>query len=202
MQTDSSLLHYLNIHSAIDGQKIAKRLSRSINKETNTAKKLLQEYNIASSVVNDAHVAFSTGEILCLDSDFWQPTVSSSSKLPWSTQKEITSAYLLMKRTGEELSLLSEEAERVLMYCRQQKELLARQIHHTRSSKDQYSKGLISLLLRKLADVESYHSKAVATFAKVDGLLTSSETIPSTCSDYESDSDDDSDYIEEKYDLL
>ena len=153
-------------------------------------------------MVNDAHVAFSTGEIFSLDSDFWQPTVNSSSRLPWSTQKEITSAYLLMKRTGEELTLLREEVERVLMYCRQQKELLARKIHHTRSSKEQYSRGLISLLVQKLADVELYHSKAVATFAKVDGLLTSSETIPSTCRDYESDSGDDSDDIEEDYDVF
>ena len=42
----------------------------------------------------------------------------------------------------------------------------------------------------------------VATFAKVDGLLTSLDTIPSTCCDYESDSDDDSHIIEEEYDLL
>ena len=33
-------------------------------------------------------------------------------------------------------------------------------------------------------------------FAKVEELLMSSETIPGTCSDYESDIDDDSDNIE------
>ena len=49
---------------------------------------------------------------------------------------------------------------------------------YTRSSKEQYSKGLISLLVRKLADVELYHSKAVGTIVKVDGLLTYSETMP------------------------
>ena len=103
------------LHCVLDGQKIAKRLSSSINKETNTAKKLLHEYNVASSVVNDVHVAFSTNDILSLDSNFWQPTMSSSSKLPWGTQKEITSAYLLIKRTGEELSLLRKEVQRVLV---------------------------------------------------------------------------------------
>ena len=124
------------LHCALDGQKIAKRLSSHINKETNTAKKLLQEYNVATSVVNDSHVAVSTDEVLSPDSDFWQPAVSTSSKLPWRTQKEIMSAYSLMKRAGEELSLLSEEVQRVLAYCRQQKELIARQVRHTRSNKD------------------------------------------------------------------
>ena len=128
-------------------QKISKWLLRNISKETNTAKKLLQEYNTATSMVNNVSVAFSIGKILSPDSYFWQPTVSSSSKLPWSTQKETTAAYLLMKHPEEQLSLLSEEVQKVLVHCKQQKDLIAMELHHIRSSKDKCSKGLISLLL-------------------------------------------------------
>ena len=133
-------------------------------------------------------------------SQLWAPVPSC----PGGPRRRL-STYSPMKHAGEELSLLSEEVQRVLAYCRQQKELIARQVRHTRSNKDQYSKGLISLLLQKLGDVESYHSKAETTFAKVDRLLPSSETVPNTCTcrEYDSDSsDEDGDDTEDEYDLL
>lgn len=190
----------------IDGQKIAKRLSVNITKETRTAKKLLQEYNTAASAVNDAHIPINVEEALLPDSDFWQTVaIPSSSVLSWSTKKDITSAYLLKKRCEEELCLLKEEMLNVLVYCRQFKELLNNLIDNTRSNEDQYSKGLASLLLKKLEDVRHYHSTAEATFTKVEGLLLSTETISN--SDNESvssdeDEDTDSDSSEDLYDRM
>ena len=120
-------LYYVSSFVSIDGQKIAKRLSVNITKETRTAKKLLQEYNTAASTVNDAHIPICLEEALLPDSDFWQTVhvaMPGSSALSWSTKKDITSAYLLKKRSEEELCLLKEEMQNVLVYCRQFKELL------------------------------------------------------------------------------
>ena len=177
----------------VDGQKIAKRLSVSITKETKTAKKLLQEYNAAASAINDAHVPICVEEALLPDSDFWQTVaMPSSSPLSWSTKKDITSAYLLKKRSEEELRLLKGEMQNVLVYCRQFEELLNNLIDNTRSSVDQYSKGLASLLLKKLEDVRLYHSTAEATFTKVEGLLPSTESSDNESESSDEDTDSDS----------
>ena len=88
------LLYYVLSFVSIDGQKIAKRLSVNITKETRTAKKLLQEYNTAASTVNDAHIPICLEEALLPDSDFWQTVhvaMPGSSALSWSTKKDITS---------------------------------------------------------------------------------------------------------------
>ena len=183
----------------IDGQKIAKRLSANITKETSTAKKLLQEYNAAASVVKEAHIPICVEEVLLPDSDFWQPAVPSSSPLSWNTQKDITSAYLLKKRCDEELCLLQEEMQNVLLYCRQFEELLNNLIDNTQSNEDQYSRGLASLFLKKLKDVRLYHSAAEATFVKVDGVLLSTETISN--SDNESDTSDEDTECDSSEDL-
>ena len=130
----------------IDGQKIAKRLSASITKETSTARKLLEEYNVAAAQVKETYIPLTEDEVL----NSWQPAVESS-KLPWNTNKDITSAYLLMQRTEEELRLLKEEMQNVLTYCRQSKEAVTRQIDLIQSDEEQYSN---TLLLSKLEDIE------------------------------------------------
>ena len=82
-----AIIHCIITIVYIDGQKIAKRLSANITKETSTAKKLLQEYNAAASVVKEAHIPICVEEVLLPDSDFWQPAVPSSSPLSWNTKK-------------------------------------------------------------------------------------------------------------------
>ena len=96
-----------------DGQTIAKRLSTSISKETKHAVKLVEEYNTTASLVTDSYIPVNIDEALDPDSDFWQPDVTSS-RITWKTQKHITSAYLLIKRTEEELGLFSRKCRMFL----------------------------------------------------------------------------------------
>ena len=54
----------------LDGQKIAKRLATNIAKETKTVKKLLEDYNIASSVVTASFTPHTLNYILSPESNF------------------------------------------------------------------------------------------------------------------------------------
>lgn len=114
-----SQFYWIHICCCVDGQKIAKRLAASITKETNTAKKLLEDYNIASSVVSVMYSLHYRWHPVP-DSNFWQSlTVRNHCKeVPWNTQKDIMNAYIFIKRTEEELRLL-DEVKSVLLYATQ-----------------------------------------------------------------------------------
>ena len=117
---------------------------------------------------------------------------------------------ILIKRTEEELSLLSEEMENVLLYCIQRKGCLLHQLDSIKNNESQYTNGITSLLHRLLWEVELYHSRAAATFAKLDirHASSSDDVLSSTNpeSDISSDEDSDSDTFDEsdedKCDLL
>ena len=195
----------------LDGQKIAKRLAINIAKETKTVKKLLEDYNIASSVVTASFTPHTLSDILSPESNFWQGlTFSTHCKdIPWNVQKDIMSAYVLIKRTEEELSLLNEEMENVLSYCIQHKECILHQLDGIKNNESQYTNGIISLLHKLLWEVELYHSKAMATFAKLDihhsssvNVLSSTNPESDISSDEESESDTFDESDEEECDLL
>ena len=182
-----------------DGQTIAKRLSTSISKETKHAVKLVEEYNTTASLVTDSYIPVNVDEALDPDSDFWQPDVTSSS-ITWKTQKHITSAYLLIKRTEEELSLLQQEMQNVLAYCHRRKDVINWQIGIIQDKDELYSKGLKCLLLKMLQSVEQYHCTAKATF---DSVLSKNDAVLSSemnhSIDSESESDEDCDSFEGEY---
>ena len=121
--------------------KIAKRLTTNIAKETKTVKKLLEDYNIAFSVVTASFTPHTLSDILSPESNFWQGLTFSThcKEIPWNVQKDIMSTYVLIKRTDEELSLLNEEMENVLSYCIQRKEC----IHQLDSIKNNESQCII-----------------------------------------------------------
>ena len=176
----------LSIIIILDGQKIAKRLSANISKETKSIRKLVDEYNSIATSTNDSHIPVNMSDAMALDSAFYCP-FTDTSKLPWNKQKDIISAYLLVKRSEEELVLLQTEMQNVLAYCTQCKEKISQQINNTRAKEDQYSRGMTALLSRLFSDVDIYHAKVKATFATMDCLST--ETV--VCSDNDTDSSDD-----------
>lgn len=98
------------------------------------------------------------------------------------------SSYLMIKRTEEELHLLSEEVQNVLSYCKERKTVIHQQLNAAMNTKEQYTKGLTALFQRMLEDVKLYECKVKAIFAKVDAI----SSPEATCN-----SDDDSDTSED-----
>ena len=184
-------LHWLLL---IDGQKIAKRLSTSITKETTLARKLLSDYNTLTGSSTKVTLA----EVLSLDADFWKnPQLSTgvSSDISWSTKKDIIQAYLLVKRSEEELLLLSEEKENVLSYWSDQKKAIEQQLATTTESFTQYTLGSRALLQKRLSEIDLMYSTASVLFTcfSVDhdsGITTADESWSPYDSDLESLSDD------------
>ena len=119
------------------------------------------------------------------------------------------SAYILIKCTEEELSLLTEEMENVLSHCIQRKECIIHQLDSIKNNESQYTNGIISLLHKLLWEVELYHPRAMATFAKLDihhlssvNVLSSTNPESDISSDENSESDTFDESDEEECDLL
>ena len=62
----------MNSFFFLDGQKIAKKLSISITKETKGVKCLLEEYLLIFDELQCDGPLPSLSEVLCLESDFWK----------------------------------------------------------------------------------------------------------------------------------
>ena len=158
----------------VDGQKIAKRLSTGITKETASVRKLLSDFNTTRSLVDDKSTPVTLGEVLSPDADFWQtplphaPHISLSCELSWNTKKDIIQAYLLIKRCEEELLLLSEEKQNVLSYWLYQKEAIQQQLATMTDLSSLYGLGSRALLQKYIYEIELLHSTAQALFSIAD----------------------------------
>jgi len=85
----------------LDGQKIAKKLSRGISKETNRARQLLDEYN-ATLQAQRCFAPVSVSGVLSLSSKFWQDgdvLQKGHEEVPFTIQKDIR--HLRIKRASE-----------------------------------------------------------------------------------------------------
>ena len=117
-----SILHLLS--TVVDGQKIAKKLSRQVTNETKRLRVLLEEYNICQLIVNSSSTQITLDEAL-------DPTVLSSKlgvhadTTVSKPHQDIIEAYLQMKCSNEEILLLEKEmANTIQFYAEQQKSLL------------------------------------------------------------------------------
>jgi hypothetical protein len=153
-----------------DGQKIANRLSNGIGKETNRARQLLDEYNAISSEITPSFPPLSLSDVLSPDSDIWtkHAQLEANSTVPSSLKKDITEAYLLMKRCEEELELLTAEMHNALEYWKKCIDCIKNSIDDAKAdSSSQYSRGVASLLQQHLWVIELTYSRAQAAFGDI-----------------------------------
>ena len=92
-------------------------------------------------------------------------------------KREVINAFLLIKRSEEDLNLLNAEMERVLQYYVQRKECI---VHELDTMKDEpqslYTSGVMALLHKLLWEVELHHSKAVTVFTQINSSVHTSST--------------------------
>jgi hypothetical protein len=148
-----------------DGQQIAKRLSKNISKETGTAHNILVDYNSVLSTVGKE--TCSLQEVLCPDAKFWEQSELSTMATTWDAKKYLIQAYLMLKRSVEELALLEKEKLNTLEYWSKLKTVINQYLLSFQPS-DKHSIGVIALLKTRLCDAEHIHSTCKAVFATLD----------------------------------
>ena len=152
-----------------DGQKIAKRLSAGVSKETNRARQLLSDYNAVSSEISPSFSPLLLSDVLSPDDDIWKQHEwhHTNSTVPSSLKKDITDSYLHMKRCEEEQKLLTAEMQNTLEYWSKRAVRVKQKIDAARCNSDQYSRGVTSLLQQHLWMIELTNSNAHAAFGTI-----------------------------------
>ena len=128
-----------------EGQKIAKKLSQQLSKETSSIKCLLDEYNgrCATSKAYDfltMSEALSKGVI----EGRLQGLGTSYSSIATGSKREIIDAYLMLTRVMEEIQMLQKEIENMLNYYSRREKCILLKL--TELSDDQHRRLLEELL--------------------------------------------------------
>ena len=184
---------YFNIH--VDGQKIAKKLSKQITKLTSTLKCLITDYNHLGKDIDENTV--SVQEVFNLDSTFWSCASAHGSKfstIPANTTHHIVQSYFLIQRCDEEISMLKEEMRCLLQYYSDKVSIITSAIAHLElEASSSFNKGAIALLNKLKWSCKFLLEKANMTF-KMEGPSENTSEIDCTSEiDWTSESSDSDD---------
>ena len=154
----------------LDGQKIAKKLSTQIAKESQKLKSLLPEYNVCRSVNGESTMslaeAFDTEKLLMVLPGRHRMSSSES-------RRQTIDAYIMLSRTNEEVTLLQSEIENFSLYYTAIRSVVTRLVADYSKDQTDFSRGAVSLLHNMLFKVEN--------------------TLKNCCSPLDTDFDSDSD---------
>ena len=188
----------MNSFFFLDGQKIAKKLSISITKETKGVKCLLEEYLLIFDELQcDVHSLLSL-KFFVLNQIFGKSThyqLSRQMQVFLGKSEEIAQAYLVTKRSNEELRILEVEMTAVIQYLFNRVMVIVGRLNELIfDCEDSYTRGAISLFKHLKLEAELHHQKAVTMFSKVINVssniqLTSTKTYEPLETSEESESD-------------
>ena len=147
--------HYSTIVMIIvfaDGQRIAKRVSSQINKETRKLKKLVIEYNKDSvlpemtmqTALNPDETNAETDVHVC----------ATHIQMDTKDRNDIIHAYLKKIRSSEEIAILKDEVKSSLDYFQEKQRCIKGCCTNLHANNDVYSRGAHNLLTHLLWKVE------------------------------------------------
>ena len=100
----------------IGGQKIAKKLSTQVSKETRVLKALLQEYNACQAILTGNYSGLTLMD--ALDSSTLAHILHPKLCAYTPGKQEIINAYLIMTRSIEEIEMLQSEMQNIIYFTR------------------------------------------------------------------------------------
>uniref|UniRef100_A0A1X7UAW0 CxC1-like cysteine cluster associated with KDZ transposases domain-containing protein n=1 Tax=Amphimedon queenslandica TaxID=400682 RepID=A0A1X7UAW0_AMPQE len=165
-----------------DGQKIAKKLSAQIKKETLSLKRLLEK-----------HKLYKYEDIINPNSDFWEPVdVMNVSAEVYKMRRSAIHNYLLLQRSEEELELLKQDMLNTLQYFKHKLELIKEnQVTIMSEPQTLYNSGLSCLLLKYEHKILLLYNKSKEAFAPIVPALPFFESALNIQVDTDSDDTDD-----------
>ena len=143
-----------------DGQKIAKKLSVQISKETNSIKALLPVHNSCQSILENS-------SLLLLDEALDPSKCCALLSMPHfsETKQQVIEAALMLKRSSEEIVMLREESQNTLQYYQPKQQVIAHVLESLGTKCDAYSRGAIELLQKMHSVVSKIHQECLQAFA-------------------------------------
>lgn len=173
-----------------DGQKIAKKLSVQISKETKNIKALLPVYNACQLVIGGG-ISVSMNEAL---DPFALSTVLHSKSSICKSKRELIDSYIMVKRSSEDILMLDIEMKNTIQYYENRKKTLLQLIASLSLREDPFGKGAVALLRKLCIEVDKQISECSELFAITDSgwpLIINQDESDSDLDSYSDESDDD-----------
>ncbi len=154
--------------SLSDGQKIAKKLSQQITKETLSMKCLLSDYNVlcATSMVYDSLTMAEVLSTGILEGRL-NGLGTSCSTVASGSKREIIDAFLIMQRSQEELVMLQQESQNVVLYYQQRQGHINAKLYALSLFDDKFSRGTIAMLKTLLGNTTNYLKEEEQLFSSL-----------------------------------
>ena len=116
------------------------------------ARQLLDDYNAVSSEISPHFSPLVLSDVFSADADISKcaPDVNTSTTVPLNVKRDIIDSHFMMKRCEEELTLLRAEMSNTLVHWTNSLETTKKNIDTMISHTNPYSKGVVSLLHRRL----------------------------------------------------
>ena len=169
-----------------DGQKIAKKLSSQIKKESTVIRELLTEYNQADE---DNFSPLLLEE--ALDPDSIGSRLGSCTEIATGERRELVDNYLLLCRSREEIKLLKEECQNLINYYQDMRMALKEEI--TRRSTSNFDRGAVSLCHKLCKKVDNFIAQGLGLSRvmneQVESVLDDDSEVDSDISYGSSDED-------------
>jgi hypothetical protein len=171
----------------MQGQKIAKKLSTQVSKETRNMKGLLEEYDACQAIASGNSGNLTLPDVL-------DPSALAKMLNPKLTaykpdRQEIINAYIMLTRSKEEMEMLQREMGNVLHYYEDRVVVIQSVMDECSQLKS--ARGAHALLHNMLINTNVQLQKCKQLFTP---LLFQHQAPISMCSDDSSDSSNDSDF--------
>ena len=189
MQSNILKLMILTSFDFLDGQKIAKKLSVQISKETKKIKVLIPDYNTCRTIQGEAMISLQEA----LDPVALSQTMYSESLHPSKSRQEITDAYLMIKRTTEEISMLRNDIFHTIKYYDDLKNAVEKALLPLSVEQDCFSRGAVSLLKSKKEQIQRMKEELDRMNSSFQAIHGSENFDISSISSFQLDQDLDSD---------
>lgn len=132
----------------VDGQKIAKKMSKQITKQTSTINNIVKKVNNARSVIDSSSGPVDISDVLKPDGSFWKSAKMYNESIPSDVKHEVIQNYLLLERSKEEITLLNCDVGNMVDYYHTQESIFTTKIIQLVKNEvpSLYNRGCISLL--------------------------------------------------------
>ena len=177
------------LNNITDGQKIAKKLSVQLSKETKKIKALLPEFNACQSVI-EGRSSLTLDEALDPSklSVLLQP---NASRFPSKCRQELIDAYIMVKRTTEEIEMLESEMRNTKQYYVDRKSTVQTTIESFSQKGDAFSRGAVAFLRNLETEANIRIRECTELFVPSDQGHANDESDSDSMSDYSDDDDSD-----------
>ena len=150
--------------SFVDGQKIAKKLSLQISKETKVIKSLHEELKVCLPSTDDCSLSEALDPPLV---EMRLHKLGGWGAIASGKKRRAIDAYLTLCRSNEEIEMLEQDARNCVKFYECQKEVITSELQRYSVCMDPFSRGATALLINLMYKTSQLLKDSIGSLEKI-----------------------------------